>query len=207
VDADDLDANLLQRLRDRDEAAFECLYDRHAARAYGLAVHVTNDRSLAEDAVQEAFLSLWRSAASFDVQRASVRTWLMSITHHRAVDIVRRRRQPTMTIDLLADAPTTEPGLREPDLWPLVALRMDSQSVRTALASIAEPQRVALQLAYFGGLTQTEIATRTGVPLGTVKSRVRLGLARLAAMLDIDVAAESPGQSKHRAATDARAGC
>ena len=191
VDGDDLDEKLVQRLRAGDEAAFEQLYDRHSARAYGLALRITNDRSLAQDVVQEAFLNLWRSASSFDANRATVRTWLLSITHHRAVDIVRRRR-PTVAIEFLAAAPTVEPALREPDIWPTVALHLDARSVRSALQSIAAPQRVVLELAYFGGLTQTEIASRIGIPLGTVKSRARLGLARLGALLEIDVVAELP---------------
>ena len=188
MDADDVDQKLFQRQREGDEIAFEQLYDRHSASAYGLALRITNDRSLAQDVVQEAFLSLWRSAATFDEHRASVRTWLLSITHHRAVDVIRKRRQPTVPLDQLAGAPIVEPALRATDIWPLVGARLDSHAVRTALESIAEPQRVALQLAYFGGLTQTEIATRTGVPLGTVKSRVRLGLVRLGALLEIDTA-------------------
>ncbi len=142
---------------------------------YGLAMRITNDAALAQDAVQEAFVGIWRNASRFTEGRASARTWMLSITHHRAIDIVRRRRatQPLPEIEENHEA------LTAPDVWPEVARAADASAVRGALETLPSAQRQAIELAYFSGLTQTEIAARENVPLGTVKSRVRLGLAAL----------------------------
>lgn len=177
------DAEMLTRAGVGDADAFEELYDRHSAYAFGLALRMTNDPPLAEDVVQQAFLSLWRNASSFDPARASVRAWLLSITHNRAVDSLRRRRAPTTRLDTAIEPHLADTGLRAPDVWPEVSARLDQGSVRAALASIPAPQRVVIELAYFRGLTQAEIAAQLGIPLGTVKSRVRLGLAGLRAVL------------------------
>jgi RNA polymerase sigma-70 factor (ECF subfamily) len=158
-----------------DEAALSELYDRYQAAMYGLAMRITNDAALAQDAVQEAFVGIWRNAARYAEGRASVRTWMLSIAHHRAIDIVRRRRatSPLPEFDEINEALTT------PDVWPEVARAADAAEVRRAIATLPEAQSQAIQLAYFSGLTQTEIAEREQIPLGTVKSRVRLGLAAL----------------------------
>jgi RNA polymerase sigma-70 factor (ECF subfamily) len=152
------------------------LYERHKTMAYSIAYRVTGEGGAAEDAVQDAFLGVWRSAGRYQPARASVRTWLLTIVHRRAIDVVRRRRRPEATVELdeLAfDAITV------PDVWDAVAQGLDQASVAAALATIAPAQREAIELAYFEGLTQTEIADRTGAPLGTVKSRLRLGLVGL----------------------------
>ena len=115
----------------------------------------------------------WRNAPRYERGRGSVKTWLLSIVHHRAVDAVRRRR-PTVELPDREDIPPA--GLTLPDLWPEVAAGLDRDAVRAALASLSDVQREAIELAYFGGLTQQEIAARTNTPLGTVKSRMRLGL-------------------------------
>jgi RNA polymerase sigma-70 factor (ECF subfamily) len=128
---------------------------------------------LAEDVVQEAFLGAWRNAGKYVEGRGSVKTWLLSIVHHRAVDAVRRRR-PTTELPEFED--TSSQALTEPDIWPEVAGRLDRDEVQAALVKISPVQREAIELAYFSGLTQVEIAERTGTPLGTVKSRMRLGL-------------------------------
>ena len=158
-----------------DEAALSELYDRYQAAMYGLAMRITNDAGLAQDAVQEAFLGIWRNAARYAEGRASVRTWMLSIAHHRAIDIVRRRRatSPLPEFDEVNEA------LTAPDVWPEVARAADAAEVRRAMAALPDAQSQAIQLAYFSGLTQTEIADREQIPLGTVKSRVRLGLAAL----------------------------
>jgi len=144
--------------------------------AFSIAYRITGDRAAAEDVVQEAFLGAWRNAARYVDARGSVRTWLLSIVHHRAIDAIRRRR-PTVE---LPDAEVTLPDtLTLPDVWSDVELRLDRDSVLEAMRSISDVQREAIELAYFGGLTQTEIAERTGVPLGTVKGRLRLGLQGL----------------------------
>jgi RNA polymerase sigma-70 factor (ECF subfamily) len=170
------DEQLVARLASGpDEAALSELYDRYQAAMYGLAMRITNDAALAQDAVQEAFVGVWRNSASYAEGRASVRTWMLSIAHHRAIDIVRRRRPD-------APLPEIEDGsaaLTSPDVWPEVARAADAQEVRRAMAGLPVAQRQAIELAYFSGLTQTEIAKREAVPLGTVKSRVRLGLAAL----------------------------
>jgi RNA polymerase sigma-70 factor, ECF subfamily len=175
------DEELLGRLASGvDDAALSELYDRYQAQMYGLAMRITNDAALAQDAVQEAFVGVWRNASRYAQARASVRTWMLSITHHRAIDIVRRRRATSP----LPEVEDTTEALTTPDVWPEVARASDAAAVRDALAGLPGGQRQAIELAYFGGLTQTEIAARESVPLGTVKSRVRLGLVSLRKALE-----------------------
>jgi RNA polymerase sigma-70 factor (ECF subfamily) len=179
-DQDRTDRDLMDRLANGDLGALDRLYEHHGAMAFSIAYRITGDRTAAEDVVQEAFLGAWRNAARYVDARGSVRTWLLSIVHHRAIDAIRRRR-PTAE---LPDAEATLPSaLTLPDTWAEVEQRLDRDTVRAALATISEVQREAIELAYFGGLSQTEIAERTGVPLGTVKGRLRLGLAGLRAAL------------------------
>jgi len=156
------------------------LYDRYKTMTYSLALRITSDPSLAEDAVQEAFLGVWRNASRYSAGRASARTWIMAITHHRAIDVLRRRR-PTSELPETDMPPPA--GLVMPDVWPEVAGRLDRQAIVAAMSRLSEVQREAIELAYFGGLTQQEIALRTTTPLGTVKSRVRLGLLSLRRIL------------------------
>ena len=144
--------------------------------AYSIALRITADASLAEDVVQDAFLGAWRNAGRYVEGRGSVKTWLLSIVHHRAVDAVRRRR-PTTELPDREDVPP--PALQLPDLWQDVAAGLDRDAIARAMAVLSDVQREAIELAYWGGLTQQEIAERTGTPLGTVKSRVRLGLLAL----------------------------
>jgi RNA polymerase sigma-70 factor, ECF subfamily len=172
------DEALLERLAGgADERALSDLYDRYQAQMYGLAMRITRDPALAQDAVQEAFVGVWRNAARYAADRSTVRTWILSIAHHRAIDIVRRRR-PTSALPE-TDAGPAEPALTAPDVWPEVARTLDRDTVAAALAGLPDAQRDAIQMAYFEGLTQVEIAERTSTPLGTVKSRVRLGLLAL----------------------------
>jgi RNA polymerase sigma-70 factor, ECF subfamily len=163
-----------------DEAALSELYDRYQAAMYGLAMRITNDPALAQDAVQEAFVGVWRNAARYAEGRATVRTWVLSITHHRSIDILRRRRP----VSPLPEVEEINEALTAPDVWPEVARAADARAVRAAMSTLPEAQRQAIELAYFGGLTQTEIAERSGVPLGTVKSRVRLGLGAMRRALE-----------------------
>lgn len=171
--ADDADQDVLSRVANGQLDALEELYDRYRTMAYAIALRITSDAALAEDVVQDAFLGAWRNAGRYVAGRGSVKTWLLSIVHHRAVDAIRRRR-PTTELPARDDTPPT--ALTIPDIWPEVAGKLDAQEVQDALAALSDVQREALELAYFGGLTQQEIATRTGTPLGTVKSRMRLGL-------------------------------
>ena len=172
---------LLRRIASADLVAFEAIYDLYGSVAYGVALRITTDQGLAQDVVQDAFISVWRHAAQFDPDRGSVKTWLLAIVHHRALDEVRRRRGIEGLPDPEADPPAP---LILPDVWGEVAERLDAESVREAFAALPEPQREALRLAYYEGLTHDEIAARTGTPLGTVKSRTRLGLLGLRRRLD-----------------------
>jgi RNA polymerase sigma-70 factor (ECF subfamily) len=180
LDRDRTDRETMDRLANGDLGALDGLYEQYGAMAFSIALRITGDRTAAEDVVQEAFLGAWRNAARYVDARGTVRTWLLSIVHHRAIDAIRRRRP---TIEL----PEVETGLPDvltlPDTWDEVAQRLDRETVVAALDAISSVQREAIELAYFGGLTQTEIAARTGVPLGTVKGRHRLGLAGLRAEL------------------------
>lgn len=170
------DEALIERLATTaDERALSELYDRYQALMYGLAMRITNDAALAQDAVQEAFVGIWRNAGRYSTARAPVRSWLLSITHHRAIDLMRRRRPASP----LPEDEVAVAALIVPDIWPEIARVVDADAVRKAMAMLPEPQRQAIQLAYFEGLTQLEIADRTGSPLGTIKSRVRLGLLTL----------------------------
>jgi RNA polymerase sigma-70 factor (ECF subfamily) len=141
--------------------------------AISIALRVTGDATLAEDVLQDAFLGAWRHAARYAEGRGSVKTWLLAIVHHRAVDAVRRRR-PTAALPETEDV--APPALTLPDVWGEVSADLDAETVRGALDTLPDAQREAIELAYFGGLTQQEIADRTGAPLGTVKGRMRLGL-------------------------------
>jgi RNA polymerase sigma-70 factor, ECF subfamily len=171
--ADDADRNVLERVAAGELDALEELYDRYKTMAYSIAFRITNDATLAEDVVQDAFLGAWRNAARYAEGRGSVKTWLLAIVHNRAIDAIRRRK-PTTELPESTEAPPA--ALTAPDVWGEVAAGLDAEMVRSALDALSPPQREAIELAYFGGLTQYEIADRTGTPLGTVKSRMRLGL-------------------------------
>jgi RNA polymerase sigma-70 factor, ECF subfamily len=183
------DEELLRRMATADAGALDLLYERNRAMAYALAVRITGDAALAEDVLQEAFLGIWRNASRYVVARASARTWVLSIVHHRAIDAVRRRRPVSELPDHESPPPAS---LVVPDAWEAVAGRLDRAVIVTALATLPDVQRQAIELAYFGGLTQQEIAARTEAPLGTVKSRVRLGLLALRRQLTREMALE-PG--------------
>jgi RNA polymerase sigma-70 factor (ECF subfamily) len=168
----------------------ENLYDRYHAAAYALALRITTESALAEDVVQDSFLGLWRNAGRYAEEKGSVKGWLLAIVRHRAIDSMRRRRNGTTIAD-----ETDEPlpiALTLPDVWPEVSGRLDAEQVRCALQALPEAQREAIEMAYFDGLTQREIAAKTGAPLGTVKSRMRLGLVSLRRGL-MDIAGGSDG--------------
>jgi RNA polymerase sigma factor (sigma-70 family) len=171
--SDDADRAVLVLVADGQLDALQDLYDKYRTMAYSIALRITADASLAEDVVQDAFLGAWRNAARYVEGRGSVKTWLLSIVHHRAVDAVRRRR-PTTELPAAEAVPPS--SLTLPDIWSEVAGKLEREEIATALATLSDVQREAIELAYFGGLTQQEIASRTGAPLGTVKSRIRLGL-------------------------------
>jgi len=158
-----------------DESALAELYDRFGRVAYGLALRIVRDQTLAEDAVQDAFLAAWRTAVSFDPGRGKASTWLLTLVHRRAVDVVRReerRRTEALDAEPLAGGESTDETAE---------VREERRRVQAALAQLPPDQRQALELAYYGGLSQSELAERLGVPLGTVKSRTFAALARLSA--------------------------
>ncbi len=162
-----------------DEGALAALYDRYSRVAYGLALRIVRDPALAEDAVQEAFLTLWRTAGSFRADKAKPSTWILTLVHRRAVDLVRREERRR--------AVPLEPG-DEPDAQGLatdeeIELTDRRRLVQAALRQLPDDQREALELAYYGGLTQSELAERLAVPLGTIKSRMFTGLRRLRDLL------------------------
>jgi RNA polymerase sigma-70 factor (ECF subfamily) len=173
---DDADRAVLALVTAGQLDALQELYDRYRVMAYSIALRITSDASLAEDVVQDAFLGVWRNASRYVEGRGSVKTWLLSIVHHRAVDAVRRRR-PVVELPERDDLPP--PALTLPDIWHEVAGNLDRREIAAAMTTLSDVQREAIELAYWGGLTQQEIAERTGAPLGTVKSRVRLGLLAL----------------------------
>jgi len=160
-----------------DESALAELYDRFGRVAYGLALRIVRDQTLAEDAVQDAFLAAWRTAVSFDPGRGKASTWLLTLVHRRAVDVVRReerRRTEALDAEPLAGGESTDETAE---------VREERRRVQAALAQLPPDQRQALELAYYGGLSQSELAERLGVPLGTVKSRMFAALARLRDLL------------------------
>ncbi len=176
------DEEILAAIQRRDDAALAELYDRYGRLAFGLAYRILGERGTAEDIVQEAFLAVWRRASSFQADRGSARAWLMSIVHNASIDRRRgryKREQTDVALDDLAFK--LETGAE--DTFDLVSERIEAEHVRAALGGLPVEQREAIELAYFGGLTQQEIATRTGTPLGTVKSRMRLGLHKMRSLL------------------------
>jgi len=168
------DEELLEAIAAGDDAALAALYDRFGRPAYGLALRILRDQALAEDAVQEAFLAIWRAADSYRRERAKPATWILTLVHRRAVDLV--RREDRRRADALVEEPQEEAAQtvhEEADL------RDRRTAVQAALRRLPDDQREALELAYYGGYTQSELAERLGVPLGTIKSRMFTGLARL----------------------------
>ena len=178
------DRELVERLRKRDEEAFRSLFARYAPSAKALAQRVVRQAHLAEEIVQEAFLAVWRNPDGYDAQRGSVRSWLMGTVHHRAVDLVRReeahRRRGEQAI---VDAREEQVDHAE-DVAIDIDRPKEQELVRSALRELPIEQRNVIEMMYFSGLSQTRIAERTGLPLGTVKSRTLLGMRRLRAALE-----------------------
>ncbi len=172
-------ADLVLRIRAGDRSAVDELYDRYSRPAFALARRILADDVLAEDVVQDVFLSVWRDPGAFDAARGSFSSWLLAMVHHKAVDAVRReeshRRRQIRAEDDLALSTRAAGGDVEDEAWS----RVVSEQVRGALNSLPAPQREALTLAYYGGYTQREVAALTGAPLGTVKTRMLAGMRRL----------------------------
>ena len=172
------DEQVLEAVGRGDDDALGVLYDRFGRLAFRLAFRILRDRALAEDAVQEAFLAVWRSADAYKRERAKPSTWILTVVHRRAVDLV--RREQSRRSEPLEVAPEPSVGPVDED----AVLRDRRAAVQAALTQLPGDQRQALELAYYGGLTQSELAERLGVPLGTVKSRMFAGLGRLRELLE-----------------------
>ena len=170
------DAALVARVADGDARAFEALYDRHRSQAFGLAVRLTRRPGVAEEVTQDAFMALWRKAGMFDPARGSLSTWLLTFVRHRAIDSLRSDARRGASVELESAAERLEASERTDDE---VADREQSRNARRLVTELPQEQRQVIELAYFGGLTQGEIAARVGIPLGTVKGRSRLALEKL----------------------------
>jgi RNA polymerase sigma-70 factor, ECF subfamily len=180
------DEELMQLVRSGDARAFETMYDRHGGAAFSLAYRMVGNRVVAEDVTQEAFLSIWRSRLRYEPERGSVRSWVLGIVHHRTIDALRRnlvhdrRRTSAEGIEERHEAP------ERTDVE--AARREEARTVRAALETLPEQQNRVIELAYFGGFTHTQIAEMLGLPVGTVKGRMRLGLDKLHRQLAGEVA-------------------
>jgi RNA polymerase sigma-70 factor (ECF subfamily) len=177
------DEEVMHLVQDGDPRAFELLYDRHGGAAFSLAYRMVGNRAGAEDITQEAFLSIWRSRLRYDTARGSVRSWVLGIVHHRAIDALRRNlvhdRRRSAGLEVV------EERYEAPERTEVEAARREeARSVRSALESLPEDQSKVIELAYFGGFTHSQIAEMLEMPLGTVKGRMRLGLEKLRAALE-----------------------
>jgi RNA polymerase sigma-70 factor (ECF subfamily) len=172
------DEELMPWIGRKDPEAFEVFYDRHGGAAFSLAYRILGERGAAEDCIQEAFISIWRSGGKFDAARGSVRSWTLSIVRNRAIDVLRSKagKAPKLTFDddeIIESRPSGELTDEE-------AMRHETATeVRGALSQLPDDQSKVIQLAYFGGFSQSEIAGMLNVPLGTVKGRMRLGLEKI----------------------------
>jgi RNA polymerase sigma-70 factor, ECF subfamily len=180
------DEDLMQLVQDGDARAFEVLFDRHADAAFSLAYRMCGRRSIAEDVVQESFLSLWRSGARYDRTRGSVRSWVLSVVHNRAIDAF--RREAVRTSRDIRDEGVAERIAASEQTDTEVERRDEARHVRSALGELPADQRRVIELAYFGGFTHTQIAEMLKLPAGTVKGRMRLGLTKMRVALGGDAA-------------------
>ncbi len=183
IRASSTDEELMLAIRGGEEWAMEVLYHRYARYTFALAYRILGNASLAEDIVQEAFLLVWSKASSYQRQAGSVRSWLQAIVHHRAIDKIRSTSYRDMQCSALQSENELDLPSDQPEVWE-EAWRNEQQAlIRSALAQIPAEQRYVIELAYFGGFTHTEIADRAGIPLGTVKGRIRMGLQKLRLLL------------------------
>lgn len=171
------DAHLVRRLHQGDTEALRALYERYGGIVFGMTYRVLGDRQAAEECTQDVFVAVWRTAGSYEPARARVSTWLLTIAHNRAIDATRRRA--ARPVDPYEDVRITE---QAPDTADLVSRADEAIRLGAALAELPDAQREALTLAYFDGLSHTEIAERLDLPVGTVKGRIRLALDRLRAI-------------------------
>jgi RNA polymerase sigma-70 factor (ECF subfamily) len=180
------DDALIAALARRDLTALATLYDRYGRIAYALAYRILGEAEAAEDVVHDGFISAWRGAGSYRAERGNVRGWLLSIIHHRAVDVLRRKTtfRPA-PLEIAEQRPADDDTAEE------AAKNVEHATVRAALEALPVAQRRTIELAYFGGYTHVELAQLMGVPLGTVKGRMRIGLQKLRRALDVEHGSES----------------
>ena len=171
------DEELMALVQGGDKRAFELVFDRHADAAFSLAYRMCGRRGTAEDIVQEAFLSLWRSSERYDSSRGSVRTWVLGVVHNRAIDMF--RRDTVHAGKDVSDEGVSERIASPVDVEGEVQRRQDANHVRSALDDLPSDQRQVIELAYFGGFSHSQIAEILHLPAGTVKGRMRLGLSKL----------------------------
>jgi RNA polymerase sigma-70 factor (ECF subfamily) len=182
------DEELMSRLAGQDLGAFGTLYDRYSDLVYSVALRVVADSQVAEDVTQDVFLRVWRRPEQFDLRRGKFVTWLLSVTRNRSIDVRRSqgrrlRREAAPAAD--GESEDVLPSTDERDDPALATvLADDRRAVRKALEVLPQEQKLAIQLAYFGGLTQQEIANQLGQPLGTVKTRIRLGMQKMRVTLE-----------------------
>ncbi len=165
------DASLVSAIRAGNESAMAALYDRYSSIVYSVALRVLGDTGAAEDVLQEVFLQLWRNPGLFDSSRGSLAPWLAVITRNRSIDMLRKRRPESDIADVVVSV--------EPDMAGDAERSRAMEKVRGALGAMPAAQRNALEMAYFEGLSHSEIAAKTGEPLGTIKTRIRAGLLTL----------------------------
>ena len=180
------DRQLLQRIVARDKEALDTLYSRYMTPVYSLALHMLKQPPLAEEVTQDVFLNIWLKAASFNAERGQARSWIMSVAHHRVVDVIRSRRRAAAMTDpegyetlerLPADGATVETQVQQ---------NLDRERIMRVLTTLPDSQREVIELAYFEGYSQSEMAERLSQPLGTVKTRVRLATQKLRTVLQED---------------------
>jgi RNA polymerase sigma factor (sigma-70 family) len=178
------DRDLMLRMCDGDEEAFRRLFAKYAPAATALAMRVVRQSHLAEEIVQEAFMAVWRDPRSYDGDRGSVRSWLMGTVHHRAVDLVRREEAHRRRAEASIPGAIQEQPDHAEDVVEALGRPQERRLVRAALGELPDEQREVLTMMYFDGMSQTQIAERTGVPLGTVKSRTVSGMRRMRGALE-----------------------
>jgi RNA polymerase sigma-70 factor (ECF subfamily) len=171
------DAELASKVAAGNVHAFEELYERHSGQAFGLALYITKQSTVAEEVTQDAFLGLWRSASGFDPQRAAVKTWLLSMVRHRAIDSLRKHARQRCDVEFDDSLAGRLEDPERPDEQ--VVEREQARGTRDLLTSLPAKQRQVIELSFFNGLSQGEIAQKIGVPVGTVKGRQRLALEKL----------------------------
>ena len=180
------DRQLLQRIVERDKDALDALYGRYATPVYSLALHMLKQPPLAEEVTQDVFLNIWLKAASFNAERGQPRSWIMSVAHHRVVDVIRsRRRTASMTdpegYETLERLPSGGASVESQ-----VQQNLDRERIMRALTTLPDNQREVILMAYYEGYSQSEMADRLGQPLGTIKTRVRLAMQKLRSALQED---------------------